>query len=82
MGYSITAPIKSQKAKREMFGFLTENFVPFNELLPKAYDGFCHMRGPLDEDFSYDRGKCRIGFDYSVLRDFGKGATQTVFFAG
>ena len=69
MGYSITTPIKSQKAKAEMFAFLTEHFVPFYELLPHLYGGFSQLRGPLDGDFAYDHGKCRIGFDYSVIQD-------------
>jgi hypothetical protein len=51
---TIVTPIKSEKAKNEMMAFLTKNF--------RALDGW--LGGPKDNDFAYDHGSCRIGFDY------------------
>lgn len=65
MGYSIAAPIKSQKLKDKMMKFLDENFTTFEDLV--GYDG-CWGNKPTD-DLSYDDGKLRIGFNYSGMGD-------------
>lgn len=61
MAYSITTPIKSEKAKKYMMAFLK-----------KHYDGKLdpYARGPIDRDLSYDHGPCRIGFDASGTSDY------------
>ena len=61
MGYSITTPIKSEKAKKYMLAFLRQHYNP--TLDPYA-------RGPIDRDLSYDHGPCRIGFDATSTSDY------------
>lgn len=65
MGYSIAAPIKSQKLKDKMMKFLDENFRTFEKVIGKEsrYGNY-----PTD-DLSYDDGKLRIGFNYSGMGD-------------
>lgn len=61
MGYSIATPIRSDKAKKTMMGFLAIHYDP--TLDPYA-------RGPLDRDLSYDHGPRRIGFDGTTISDY------------
>jgi len=63
MGYSITAPCKSEKAKEEMLAFLNKHYrSPATFIDGIEEDG---LRGPLGDDFSYSHGECEIGFDYT-----------------
>jgi len=71
VGYSITAPMASEIAKKRMLAFLEKNLRKFPELLGKPADQPVYYRGPLEdglptnESLSYDDGPCRIGFDYN-----------------
>ena len=71
MGYSVTAPCKSAKAKAEMLAFLAEHYRSPDEFIDGIGDD--GLRGPLGEDLSYSNGKCEIGFDFTSwtpARDF------------
>lgn len=61
MGYSITAPIKSPQARDRMMRFLK---LHYNRKLDE------NARGPIDRDFAYDKGKCRIGFDATLTSPY------------
>lgn len=61
MGYTITAPIRSQPAKERMLRFLEKNFSNL---------GNPYLRGPLDSDLSYDHKSMRIGFDGTLIDDY------------
>lgn len=60
MGYSIATPIRSDKAKKTMMGFLAVHYNPALE--PGA-------RGPR-YDLTYDPGPRRIGFDGTTISDY------------
>jgi hypothetical protein len=61
MGYSIATPIKSEKAKMEMTMFLHLHYNPTLE--PFA-------EGPKDTGLTYDKGRCRIGFNGTTISDY------------
>lgn len=67
MGYTVTTPAKSKKAKREMLAFMGEHFRPAHEIfddLEEDYDRTAS--GVLTEDhLSYDKGSSKMGFDYA-----------------
>lgn len=66
MGYTVTTPAKSQKAKKEMLSFMAEHFRPAHEVfgdLDPDYDRTAS--GVLSEDgLDYDRGTSKMGFNY------------------
>lgn len=65
MGYSITTPIKDESSKKKMLTFLKTNFIHWPKLIgSKSNDKY--YRGPIGDDFSYDHGDCRIGFDFNA----------------
>lgn len=75
MGYSIAAPIKSAKAQAKMYAFLQEHMRSWSDITAGTdiafnpdYDPTKYLcqTGTLD----YDRGKCRIGFNYSCSSGF------------
>lgn len=61
MGYTITAPVKSVQARDRMMKFLK---LHYNHKLDE------NARGPIDRDFAYDKGKCRIGFDATMTSPY------------
>lgn len=62
MGYSIATPIKSNKLRDEMYSFLEENYREAHKVIGGDFS-LSHLA--RDGEFSYDDGKCRIGFNYS-----------------
>lgn len=64
MGYTVTAPVRDEVARREMSAFLKVHYRKWPAVCGKKCGSY--LRGPISRDFSYDRGKCRIGFDYNA----------------
>ncbi len=69
MGYSATTPIKSWKTHARLLTFLQENLRPWHKLMPD--DLGCRTpeadwTARLTDTFAYDKGSCRLGFNFSV----------------
>ena len=72
MGYSIAVPLKSHKAREQMFEWLSAHLRPWSAItrdhpeirVSPDYDTTRYLlRG---EDLSYDKGRTKIGFDQSI----------------
>ncbi len=66
MGYTVTAPVRSKQAWSKMLAFLERNYRTWPALNGRP-KGASYIRGPIGDDFSYDHGKQRIGFDYNCF---------------
>lgn len=47
-----------------MSKFLKANYRKWPEISPKPCESY--LRGPMSNDFSYDGGNCRIGYDFNA----------------
>jgi len=66
MGYAIAVPCRSRKAQARMVEFLSLNYRPFHTFMGLSWET-SGIHGPLTEkELVYDRGKCRIGFEYGA----------------
>jgi hypothetical protein len=71
MGYAVTAPCKSYKAKAEMLAFLKEHFRSPDTFIDNMDDD--GLYGPVGEGLDYSHGKCEVGFEFtswSPAREF------------
>lgn len=74
MGYSITTPIYGTKKRDKLFDFLESHFVYPHKILGHKVSYSCLKKG----DFSYDSGRCCIGFDYSAIFGFEREYIYTI----
>lgn len=63
MGYSITFPCKSKELQQKMLEFMEKNYKSPDKIFDQQYSA---SSDPTSE-FSYDKGKCKIGFNYSCM---------------
>ena len=63
MGYSIATPIRTTKTRDKMWAFLQEHYRPASEVFGRGGDYAVLCR---DGDICYDKGKCRIGYDFNT----------------
>jgi len=64
MGYTVATPIRNEQDQALMFEFLFNNFRHWDDLRHRESR---YYRGPsVNGDLDYDKGPCRIGFDFST----------------
>lgn len=67
MGYTVATPIRDEESKARMLAFLEKNFRHWQDVCGGREGTQRFYRGPLpDGELSYDKGPCRIGFDFNA----------------
>lgn len=68
MGYSVSTPAMSQKAKGRMLAFMEEHFRPAHMIFENLEDTFDRTASGIltEEHLAYDKGTSKMGFNYSA----------------